>query len=71
MASKSQLPKGQDGVLSSLNTAIDGLNLAKETTTITPVKAAFASASVLLVMIRVGCLPVHVGGLLANVYRTL
>lgn len=70
MATKSRLPKGDD-VLSSLNEAIGALNRAKEATNITPAKAAFTSASVLLNMIRVGFLPVHVGRLLAdrNVHR--
>jgi len=67
MATKSQLPKGRDGVLSSLNAAIDGLNVAKDTTNITPVNAVFGSASVLLVIIRVGFLPVHVGRILTDV----
>jgi len=70
MAAKSQLPKGQDAVLSSLNTAIDGLDLAKEMTTMTLAKAAFGSASILLITIRVGFLPVYVGRTLADVYRT-
>jgi hypothetical protein len=53
MADKHQRPKGRDGVLSSLNVAIDGLNLAKELSSITPAKAVFGSVSVLLTMIRV------------------
>jgi len=61
MTDISQRPKGKDGVLSSLNVAIDGLNLAKEATSVLQAKAAFASASVLLTMIRVGFLPVHPG----------
>lgn len=71
METKSQLPKGDD-VPSSLNEAIGILNRAKEATSITPAKAAFTSASVLLTMIRVGFLPVHVDRLLANtnVHRT-
>ena len=43
--------KGQDGVLSSLDMAIDAL-IRPEATGITPIKAAFTSASVLLSMIR-------------------
>ena len=70
MTDKSQRPKGQDGALSSLNAAIDALNLAKEASSITPAKAAFGSASVLLTTIRVDFLPVHVGLLLTNVCRT-
>ena len=70
MATKSQESKGQDGVLSSLNTAIDVLNCAKEATSVIPAKAAFTSAEILLTTIRVGFLLVYVGRLLANVYRT-
>ena len=69
MATKSQRPKGDDA-LSSLNKAIDVLNRAKEATSVMPAKVAFTSASVLITMIRVGFPPVHVGLLLANVYRT-
>ena len=54
MAGKSQRPQGNDGVFSPLNMAIDTLNLAKVATNVTPAKAAFTSASVLLTMIRVG-----------------
>jgi len=64
---RSQQPRGRGGVLSSLNVAIEVLNLAKEISDITPAKAAFGSVSVLLTMIRVRfprfCddeLPVHV-----------
>jgi len=44
---------GRDGVLSSLNMAIDGLNLAKEVSSITPAKAVFGTVSILLATIRV------------------
>ena len=53
MADKSQQPKGRDGVLSSLNMAIDALNLAKEASSATPAKAIIGSVAILLVMIRV------------------
>jgi len=53
MTDKSQRPKERDGALSSLNVAIEGLNLAKELSSITPAKAVFGSVSVLLTMIRV------------------
>ena len=69
MATKPQRPQGKEGALSLLNAAIDTLDLAKVSTIVTSAKAAFDSASVLLTMIRVGFLPVHAGGLLANVYR--
>jgi len=54
MATKSQRPSGQDGALSSLNTAIDALNLAKSVSGITPAKAAFDSTGVLPSTIIVG-----------------
>ena len=54
MTDESQQPEGRDGVLSSLNTAIDGLNLAKELSSITPAKAVFGSVAILITMIRVG-----------------
>ena len=53
MATKSQRPKGRDAVLSSLNMAIDALNLAKELSGITPAKAVFGSVTILLAMIKV------------------
>ena len=53
MAKKSQLSKGQDGTVSSLNLAIEAMNLAKEVSSFTPAKAVFGSVSVLLTMIRV------------------
>jgi hypothetical protein len=53
MTDNSQRPKGRDGVLSSLNVAIDGLNLAKELSSVTPATAVFGTVSVLLTMIRV------------------
>ena len=56
MTDKSQQPKGQDGVLSTLNLAIDGLNLAKEVSSVTPAKAAFGTVAILLAMIRVSSL---------------
>ena len=60
----------QHDALSSLKTAIGTLNRTKGTTSVAPTKAAFTSAGVLLTMIRVSFLPVHVGRLLTNVYRT-
>ena len=47
--------KGRDGALSVLGIAIEGLNLAKEISSITPAKAVFGSASVILAMIKVRC----------------
>ena len=53
MDSTVQRKRGQDKVISSLNTAIDTLNLAKEISCITPANAVFGSVSVLLTMIKV------------------
>ena len=53
MTDKSQQPKSRDGVLSTLNLTIDGLNLAKEVSSVTPAKAAFGTVAILLAMIRV------------------
>ena len=58
MTDKSQRPKGRrDGVLSTLNLAIDGLNLAKEVVSVAPAKAAFGTVAILLMMIRVSLPP--------------
>ena len=53
MADKSKRPKGRDSVLSSLDVAIDGLNLAEELSSVTPAKTVFGSVSILLTMIKV------------------
>lgn len=45
--------EGQDATLSLLNTAIETLDLAKETSDITSAKVAFGCTSALLTMIRV------------------
>lgn len=66
MDETSQRPKGRGGVLSALNIAIEGLNLAKELSIITPAKAVFGSVSALLVMIRVSLFSVHVCRLLVD-----
>ena len=57
MTDKSKRPKERDDILSLLDVTIDGLNLAKELSSITPVKVVFGSVSVLLTMIRVSFLP--------------
>ena len=46
----------QDNVISSLNVAIDGLNLTKEVLSITPAKAVCGSVGFVLTVIRV-CFP--------------
>ena len=53
MADKLKRPKKRGSVLSSLNMAIDGLNLANEFSSITPAKPVFGSVAALLTMIRV------------------
>jgi hypothetical protein len=53
MDASSQRPKGRDGAFSSLNVAIDAINLAKDIVDIAPAKAAFCSVCALLTMIRV------------------
>ncbi|KAF9781749.1 hypothetical protein BJ322DRAFT_1111675 [Thelephora terrestris] len=52
MATNSRQKKWQEKALSSLNVAIEVLNLAKEISSITPAKAVFGVASILLAMIR-------------------
>lgn len=61
-----QRQKGRDGLLSALDVAIEGLNLAKEISSITPAKAVFGSVSVLLIMIRVSLFSTHPFRLVAN-----
>jgi len=56
MTDNFQRPKGRENALSALNVAIDGLNLAKELSSITPATAVFGSVSILLTMIRVSFL---------------
>jgi hypothetical protein len=64
----SHQPKGRDGVLSTLDVAIQALNLAKDSCGIPPAQIAFGSASVLLTMIRVRFLLLYEDGLLIGVY---
>lgn len=61
MKTNSQQPKEQKGIVSALNGGIEALNLAKEVSSITPAKAIFGSASILLAMIRVSLLLVFTG----------
>jgi len=53
MPTKPQRQKRREVTLSSLNVAIEALNIMKEATTATPAPAVFGTASVLLTMIRV------------------
>ena len=56
MEARSQRPKGREGTISTLNAAIEAMNLAKEVSSITPAKAVFGTVSVILAMIRVSFL---------------
>lgn len=56
MDAKSKQSKRRDDVFSSLNVIIEGLNIAKNLSSITPAKAVFSTASVILTMIRVSFL---------------
>ena len=69
MDAKSQRRK--DVSFSSLNVAIEAMNLAKEIASVTPAKAVFGSVSVILAMIKVIFLPVCIGRLQADEYRIL
>ena len=53
MDTNSQRQKHRDDALSTLNTAIEAVNLAKEVSSMTPAKVVFGSVSILLTMIRV------------------
>ena len=53
MTPKSQRPKGRGNAVSSLNAAIEVMNLAEKFSSITPAKAAFGTVSLLLEMIKV------------------
>ena len=69
MDARSQRSKRQDVTLSTLNAAIEAMNLAKEVSSMTPAKAIFGSVSVILAMIRVGPLLVRPDEPQANVHR--
>ena len=53
MAPNPERPRRRDNVISSLNMAIEALNLTKEILSITPAKSVCGSVSLILVMIRV------------------
>jgi hypothetical protein len=53
MYADAQRQERREDVLSSLNMAIESLNLAKELSSITPAKTVFSSAGIILTMIRV------------------
>ena len=66
MATKPQESDARDGLLFSLNAAIDALGLAKEISM--PAKAIFGSVSALLTMIRVCSLLFCYDGALTRIY---
>ena len=57
MDANPQRQKRRDDALSSLNVAIEAVNLAKEVSSITPAKAVFGSVGILLTMVRVRFFP--------------
>jgi len=69
MGIKSELPKGRENILPSLNVAIDALNLAKDMCSITPAKAVFDSVSALLTMVRVRFFRFRDDELRAHIHR--
>ena len=56
MAPQSQQPKKRDGVLLSLDIAINMVNIGKEVASMTPAPAVFGSVTILLTTIRVSSL---------------
>jgi len=58
MKVESQRPKERKGAISELNTAIETLNLARDTSGIAQAKALFGTVSIILATIRVTFLPV-------------
>jgi len=53
MDMNSQPPRGRKGAISALDAAIEALNLAEKVSSVTPAKAVFGSAIVLLTMVKV------------------
>lgn len=53
MDSKPKQSKRRQDALSTLNVLIEGLNLAQNLSSVTPVKAVFSTVSIILTMIRV------------------
>ena len=58
MKADSPQPKEREGIISTLNGAIEAMNLAKEVSSVTPAKAVFGSVSFILTMIKVSFPPV-------------
>jgi len=59
MTRKSQRPNRREVVFSSLNAAVEAMNLAKDLSSVTPAKTAFGTVSVILKMISVSLLLVR------------
>ena len=57
MTDESQRREGGGKVIPALNAAIDGLNIAKEATSMVSVNPVFGSVAALLTMIRVSPFP--------------
>jgi len=53
MKAESQQPKGREGVIEELNTAIEATTLAEKASPIAPAKIVFGSVGILLTQIRV------------------
>ena len=53
MKTGSQQPKGREGAIERLNTAIEATNHAEKISSIAPAKVVFGSAEILLAQIRV------------------
>ena len=70
MKTKFRQEKKPDDALSSLNTAIDALDLARDNATLKPARDSFHSATALLTTIRVRLLHFHVLLLLTGIRRT-
>lgn len=71
MATDSQRQRGGDSAHSTLNTATEVLNLAKEIWSVTPVKIVFGSVSAMLTMIGVRFFPFCGGEFHIDVYKGL
>ena len=65
-----QSQRRQDVTISSLNVAIETMNLAKELCGIAPAKAVFGSVGVVLAMIKVSSLLVRLDQPHANLCRS-
>ena len=53
MEAEFQQPKRREGIISTLNGAVEAMNLAEKTSTITPAKTVLGSVSRLLTLIKV------------------